>query len=191
MLGRLYPQRWLQNHVLLRIFTDFVEYRIFRIRLRIRYFYQNCRRRDFAPFRSIKPLIWWRHLMETFSALLAICAGTSRSLVKSPHTERPVTRSFDAFFELRLNKRLSKESRGCWFETPSRPLWRHCNDQHSRRWKHSIIEPTSAINFMIRPWTIKAASSRSVMSYLRNVNFCLQWVNVFSPGFWHDSPYGC
>ena len=26
-----------------------------------------------------------------------------------------------------LNKRLSKQSRGWWFETPSRSLWRHCN----------------------------------------------------------------
>ena len=41
-----------------------------------------------------------------------------------PHT-RPVTRSFDVFFDLRLNKRLSKQSRGWWFETPSRSLLRH------------------------------------------------------------------
>ena len=40
--------------------------------------------------------------------------------------QRPVTRSFDVFFDLRLIKRLSKQSRGWWFETPSRPLWRHC-----------------------------------------------------------------
>ena len=41
--------------------------------------------------------------------------------------QRPVTRNFDVFFDLRLNKRLSKQSWGWWFETPSRPLWRHCN----------------------------------------------------------------
>ena len=35
------------------------------------------------------------------------------------HSQRPVTRSFDAFFDLRLNKRLSKQSRRRWFETPS------------------------------------------------------------------------
>ena len=40
--------------------------------------------------------------------------------------QRPVTRSFDVFFDLRLNKRLSKQSWGWWFETPSRPLWRYC-----------------------------------------------------------------
>ena len=42
-------------------------------------------------------------------------------------TQRPVTRSFDVFFDLRLNKRLSKQSWGWWFETLSRPLWRQCN----------------------------------------------------------------
>ena len=44
-----------------------------------------------------------------------------------PHTQ-PVTRGFDVFFDLHLNKRLSKQWWGWWFETPSRPLWRHCND---------------------------------------------------------------
>ena len=42
-------------------------------------------------------------------------------------TQRPVTRSFDVFFDLRLNKRLSKQPWGWWFETPSWSLWRHCN----------------------------------------------------------------
>ena len=43
-------------------------------------------------------------------------------------TQRPVTRSFDVFFDLRPNKRLSKQWRGWWFETLSRPFWRHRND---------------------------------------------------------------
>ena len=42
-------------------------------------------------------------------------------------TQRPVTRSFDVFFDLRLNKRLSKQGWGWWFETPPWSLWRHCN----------------------------------------------------------------
>ena len=41
--------------------------------------------------------------------------------------QRPVTRSFDVFFDLHLNKRLSKQSWGWWFQTPSWSLWRHCN----------------------------------------------------------------
>ena len=69
---------------------------------------------------------WWRHQMETFSALLAICAGNSPVPGEFP-TQRPVTRSFDVFFDLRLNKRLSKQWWGWWFEKLSRPLWRHRN----------------------------------------------------------------
>ena len=42
-------------------------------------------------------------------------------------SQRPVKRIFHAFFDLRLNKRLSKTSRCRWFETPSRSLWPHCN----------------------------------------------------------------
>ena len=64
--------------------------------------------------------------METFSTLLAICAGNSPVPGEFP-AQRPVTRSFDVFFDLRLNKRLRKQSWGWWFETLSRPLWRHCN----------------------------------------------------------------
>ena len=72
-------------------------------------------------------LTWWRHQMETFSALLAICAGNSLVPGEFP-AQRPVTRSFGVFFDLRLNKRLSKQSWGWWFEKLSRPLWRHRND---------------------------------------------------------------
>ena len=42
-------------------------------------------------------------------------------------TQRPMTQNFDVFFYLRLNKRLSKQSRGWWFETPAWSLWRHRN----------------------------------------------------------------
>ena len=45
------------------------------------------------------------------------------------HSQRPVTRSFDVFFDLRLNKWLSNPSRRWWLETPSRSLWRHCNEE--------------------------------------------------------------
>ena len=43
-------------------------------------------------------------------------------------SQRPVMRCFDVFFDPRLNKRLSKQTRRPWFETPSRQLWRHCYD---------------------------------------------------------------
>ena len=69
---------------------------------------------------------WWRHQMETFSALLAICAGNSPGTGEFP-AQRPVTRSFEIFFDLCPNKPLSKQWWGWWFETLSRPFWRYCN----------------------------------------------------------------
>ena len=75
---------------------------------------------------SFTKMPWWRHQMETFSALLAICAGNSPVPGEFP-TQRPVTRSFDVFFDQRLNKRLSKQPWGWWFETPAWSLWRHHN----------------------------------------------------------------
>ena len=69
--------------------------------------------------------------METFSALLSLCAGEFPS-------QKPVTQSFDVFFDLRLNKMLSKQSWGWWFETLSRSLWRQCNVMLSDIFKRSI-----------------------------------------------------
>ena len=63
--------------------------------------------------RYVNHLIWKRSFMMTLSN------GNIFSV--------PVTRNFDIFFDLRPNKRLSKQSWGWWFEMPPRPLWRHCN----------------------------------------------------------------
>ena len=71
---------------------------------------------------------WWRHQMETFPLCRPFVRGINRSPVNSPHKGQ-WHRSFDVFFHLHLNKRLSKQSWGWWFETPSRSLWRHCNDE--------------------------------------------------------------
>ena len=79
--------------------------------------------------------------MKTLSALLAICAGNSPVPGEFP-AQRPVTRSFDVFFDLSLNKRLSKQSWGWWFETPSHPSqWHrnvkiHCGPPSDATWRH-------------------------------------------------------
>ena len=65
-------------------------------------------------------IIKWKH----FTRYWPFVRGIHRSPVNSP---QKVTRSFDGFFDLRLNKRLSKHWRGRWYETSSCPLWRHCN----------------------------------------------------------------
>ena len=59
------------------------------------------------------------------SVLLALCAGNLQVTGEFP-AQRSVTRSFDIFFDLNLNKRRSKQSRHRWFRTESCSLWRHC-----------------------------------------------------------------
>ena len=72
-------------------------------------------------------VIKWKHFPRNWPFV----RGIHRLPVNSPH-KWPVTRSFDVFFDLRLNIQFSKQSWGWWFETPSRSLWRHFNDQHFR-----------------------------------------------------------
>ena len=79
-----------------------------------------------TPLRGKLHVSWWRHQMETFSALLDICAGNSPVPGELP-AQRPVTRSFDHFSDLRLNERLRKQAWGWWFDTLPRPLWRQSN----------------------------------------------------------------
>ena len=75
---------------------------------------------------------------KNFPRYLPFVRWIHQSPVDSPRgfpSQRPVTRSFDVFFDMGLNQWLSKQSRRRWFETPSRSLWRHCNvylDQDNR-----------------------------------------------------------
>ena len=80
------------------------------------------------PHRTMKT--WWRHQMETFSALLDLCAGNSPVTGEFP-SQRPVMRSFDVLFDMGLNKCLSKQLWGWWFGTPSHPLCHNCNEKLS------------------------------------------------------------
>ena len=65
--------------------------------------------------------------METFSVLLSLSAGNSPVICEFP-SRRPVTRSFDNFCDLRLNKRLCKPSGWRWFGTPVCSLCHHCHE---------------------------------------------------------------
>ena len=106
-----------------------------------------------ARWRLTSGVSWWRHQMETFSALLAICAGNSPVPGEFP-AQRPVTRSFDVFFDLRLNKRLSKQSWGWWFETLSHPLWRHRNGYWESHCEYKAVlrasYPLNGIPYAVR-----------------------------------------
>ena len=67
-------------------------------------------------------VIKWKHFLRYWPFV----RGIHRSPVNSPHKGQ--WRGALMFFDLRLDKRLSKQSRSWWFETPSRPLWHHCNE---------------------------------------------------------------
>ena len=93
-------------------------------------------------------------------------------------TQRPVTRSFDVFYDLRLNKRLSKQPWGWWLETPSWSLWRHCN---VARYRH--------IPYNKQPLTRPAGI---LLGYVKAVTISLKRAHNFLPKCilpYHDS-YG-
>ena len=79
---------------------------------------------------SISPVFMMTSSNGNMFRVTGFCAVNSPVTVgNSPVTgefpsHRPVTRSFNVFFDLHLNKRLSKQSRRRWFETPSLSLWR-------------------------------------------------------------------
>ena len=101
---------------------------------------------------------WWRYRMETFSELLALCAG------KSPHKGR--WRGALMFFSaLCLNKRLSKQSWGWWIETPSHPSWRHSN---SYRYVQYI------------PWNIRISGFSAVFLLWSHYAFLAESCDIFA-----------
>ena len=83
-------------------------------------------------------------------------------------TQRPVTRSFDVFFDRRLNNRLSKQPWGWWLETLSYSLWRQSNDNKCiTKWRS--------------PWPIfclwlSKVSALSRINYTRDVILTFLWL---------------
>ena len=108
--------------------------------------------------------------METFSALLAICAGNLSVIGEFP-SQRPVTRSFDVFFDLCLNKQLSKQLWGWWFETPSRSLWRHCYDYNVLRLHGSVLHWFTSRN----TWISGCGMLKQYYSYIRSSKLLKLW----------------
>ena len=79
--------------------------------------------------------------IETFKRQDDVIKGSGNSSVPGEFpTKRPVTRSFDVFFDLRMNKRLSKQWWGWWFQTLSCPLWRHRNGIIGYRQLHHTVK---------------------------------------------------
>ena len=89
------------------------------------------------------------HIMMTSSngIIFHVTGHLCREFTGEFPAHRPVTQSFDVFFGLCRNKRLSKQSWGWWFETPFRSSWRHCNAE-----KKVLLTITSMICILFRGW---------------------------------------
>ena len=94
-------------------------------------------------------VIQWKHFPRYWSFVGRIY----RSPVNSPHNGQwRGTLMF--IFYLRPNKRLCKQWWGCWFETPSSPLWRHCNVLRKNKAKQSMnhVRKSLAISSLFVNW---------------------------------------
>ena len=101
---------------------------------------------------NICPRYW------TFVREIHRCPGNS------PH-KGPVTRSFGVCSDTNLNKRVSKQSWGWWFETLSRKLWRHCNDIYFNVNGIGVMNcETHAIAFDFRTYMVNSSLVNTVMN---------------------------
>ena len=125
--------------------------------------------------------------MESFSALLAICAGNS-AVTGEFCAQRPVTRSFDVLFDVRLIKRLCKQSWGWWFEqSPGRqmrPMSPPGDPRPCHRW--SVCRPIDSLGFAenVLEWNWRDNSADALIS---NVHCALsKWGSclVHFDNFW-------
>ena len=88
--------------------------------------------------------------------------------------QKPVMRSFDVFFDLHPNKRLSKQWWGWWFETPWRSFWRHCNGDSTRPASDNGRFSSGTTSYA----TICVYCNKFKHTLLRNVFKCVKLFNV-------------
>ena len=125
-------------------------------------------------------VIKWEHFPGYW---LTLCAGNS-PITGEFLAQRPVTWSFGVSFDLRLNKRLSKQSWGWWFETPSRSFWRHCNG-----YSFVTFHSTHTHLKSIQQTTVASHQRRGVSNYLQldclfNSLFRLTAMKHKAPHYW-------
>ena len=113
----------------------------------------------------------WRymflHIMMTyfikwkFSMLLHLYEGNPLVTSGFP-SQRPMTRRFNVFFDLHLNKRLIKQSRRRWFETPRCSLWRHCNVLYlyAKELVNQWFRQTRSTVWLLMSWLLASPGAR-------------------------------
>ena len=99
--------------------------------------------------------------------------------------QRPVTRSFDVFFDRRVNKRLSKQLRGWWLETPSWSLWRHRNVYRTNYREINVYGVTTIIS------GIRASSAKihAIPYWLSDM--CVYWLAYRRLEIWKTVVHMC
>ena len=94
-----------------------------------------------------------------------------RSPVKSPHKGQ-WRGALMVFFVLRLNKRLSKQSWGWWFETPLRSLWRHC------------IESLWRFTYTINAYSCRSNMLLQLIHEIRGLSVLIVWHQIINKPVW-------
>ena len=125
---------------------------------------------------------WWRHQNgNIFRVTLPLCGNfTSPRWIK-----RSVTRSFDVFFDLSLNKTLVKQSRRWWFETPSCSLWHHCYE-HITSCYFVLTSPYAPNTFTYKYWYVisymllKRLLRNEIIQVIEMFLHCRQWPTYFT-----------
>ena len=102
----------------------------------------------------------------------------------------------ELFFDLRLNKRLSKQSWGWWFETLSCPLWHQCNalplfpwtdtHTHTNRHYHSVCNNQITMMYVcltklghhwFRHWLTDTSEPSHYLNKLWHIVYWILWTN--------------
>ena len=111
------------------------------------------------------------------SPLLVLCEGNSTVTGEFP-SQRPVTRSFEVFFDLHLNKWLNNPSRRRWFETPSCSLWRHCNVL-DKKFEIEKITISYGESFSVRLYALALFQYKTVCIAIRIPVITVRLLNLF------------
>ena len=115
-------------------------------------------------------VIKWKHFPRYWPFVWEI----RRSPVNSPHTGQWRGALF-FFFDLPQNKLLNKQSWNWWFETPSRPLWRHCDGHQFRVITVGAVNSKFSSAFSIslvanwRLWDISIVTHKEMMTIIPSI----------------------
>ena len=127
---------------------------------------------------------WWRHQLKHFPRNWPFFEGNPPVTGDIP-SQRTVTRSFVVFYDLRLNKRLSKQSGRRWFGALSHSLWRHCNAIYLPRCHlfFSFVKPPLNTYCLLVYW-LAGVGSGNVMF------FCFVINPYLDTNWWRQPPGG-